>query len=124
MDIRKLAELLSGSTPPQSILSEIQSEVESYRRKSQETGTTLSIHVTGEDFHYTVNRENIKRLLDLYLKGLLDEVQLEYLSNVIDLSPSIIVADEAVEDAIFRLADPEVNSELNRETVRQIQDGL
>lgn len=122
MNLRHLADFFRGQTSADMILNEINSEVEDYRRGFGKTGSSLPIHATQDDFKFVIGREDVKKLCDLYLKGIFDEWHLQYISNSIELTSSFSVSDERVGDAIFRMADPEVNSPLTVETVREIRD--
>jgi hypothetical protein len=58
------------------------------------------------------------------IEGILDEWQLQYLANSIDLASSFIIQDEKVRDAIFQMADPEVNLPLNTTNVAALCNSL
>lgn len=117
MNLRHLVEFLRDSTPVKDFLGEINSEVDDYRTGLSKRGASLPIYVIEDNFTYVVGRDDVKRLCGLYLEGVLSEWHLQYICNAIELSSSLSAEDERVEDVIFRLASPEVNSPLTTEMV-------
>lgn len=124
MNLHSLADFLAGALSPGALAEEVAPEVEEYRLKSQKIGSALPVYADGADFHFLVTPGHIRRLCDAYLRGPLTEAHLSYICNLIELSSSFSTSDEDVEEAIFLLADPEVNGEVTPERVKQISESL
>jgi hypothetical protein len=124
MNLHHLADVLRGNVAPNNLLNEIRTEVGEYRAAFRKRGSSRPIFVTEDNLQFVLGREEVKRLCSLFLEGMLDEWQLQYLANAIDLASSFIIQDEKVRDAIFRLADPEVNLPLNTTNVAALCESL
>src|SRR2546425_12318001 len=116
MNLHLLADVLQDNAPDQ-FLKEIGAEVAAYRDAFRIRGSSRPIHVTGDNFHFTLRREHVRRLCSLFLQGALDQWELQYAANAIDLASSFQFEDQEIEEAIFQLADPEINSPLSVATV-------
>ena len=124
MNLHSLASFLDGKTSAELISKEIDSEVENYRKGFAKKGSSLPIYVTGDDFNFSLKPEHIQLLCNSYSKGFFNEWHLSYISNALDLSSSFLPVNERVEEAIFKMADPEVNSLLTPEVIKQICETL
>jgi hypothetical protein len=124
MNLQKLRDVLRGNESPEILLNEIDREVNDYREAFRKRGSSRPIHATNDNFHFVVGRDEVKKLCSLFLGGTLDQWQLQYLSNAIDLSSSFAIEDDRVRDAIFQLADPEVNLPLNTNNVAALCESL
>jgi hypothetical protein len=124
MNLRHLAEFLRGGCLPENFLSEINSEVDNYRSGFTKKGSSLPIYVTEDNLHFVLGRNEVKRLCDMYLRGILDEWDIQYICNAIELASSFSLEDEGIKDVIFQLADPESNYPLSAATVRRLCNSL
>lgn len=124
MNLRRLVAFIRGDSSAEDFLGEINPEVVNYRDGLRKQGSSVPIYVTEDDFRGVIDRADMKRLCGFYLGGILDEWHLQYICNVIELAPSLAIEDEEVDDAIFRLANPEINFPVTPEMVRGICGGL
>lgn len=124
MNLQHLADFLRGDLAPNSLLNEINAEVREYRTAFRKRGSSRPIYVTEDTLQFLLGPQEIKRLCSLFLQGILDEWQLQYIADAIDLSSSFVIQDEKVRDAVFQLADPEVNLQLNTTNVAALCEGL
>lgn len=124
MNLRHLADFFRGKTSAEYILNEIAPEVENFRNGFGKKGSSLPVYVTEDDFNFILEPEHVKLLCNMYLKGSFSEWHIQYISNLIELAASFSSINERVEEAIFQMADPEINFPLTPETVKKICDGL
>jgi hypothetical protein len=65
-------------------------------------------------------KRRISRLLELYIKGELDKVAINYLFDVFDLYPYTDYENNLVEEIVDRIANQEIHSGLEEETIRDM----
>ena len=124
MNLHDLANILRGDASPDKLLKSISAEVSAYREAFRKRGSSRPIYVTEDNFHFVVGRDEVKRLCSSFLNGVINEWELQYLANAIDLSSSFAIEDEEISEAISQLADPETNHPLNTVSVRGICERL
>lgn len=124
MNLLNLREFFLDNRTAAEIREEINSEVETFRLRSAKIGSSNPIYVTDDNFHFTVTNENIKRLCNAYLDGEINQWHLIYICNSIELSTSFSIDNEKVEDAVFELSSPEINSPITPSLVKSICNDL
>ena len=124
MDLRNLKKFFLNKISVNEIVTEINSEVESFRIARVKGGASCPVHGTHENFEFTIKEKDVTKLCEMYLQGKLNEWHLEYLCNLLELSFSFSMANERVADAVFELSSPEINGAIDRGTVNRIYDRL
>lgn len=119
----KISVLLLSSENGSELKSLIQEDIKEYRagRKTKGTSLPIKIEITGKTF--SISKEAVENLIDFYLNEEINEVELEYLANILELCDDFEY-DELVSETIFLLSTPEINGELTKESVLSIKQEL
>ena len=120
MDMRKLRRFFIKEVGIDDILTEIEPEVDAYGKALAKRGASAPVHGTNGQFTYVVKNYDIQRLCELYLQGKVSELHINYLANLIELSESFKLENDAVREALFELSSPELNGPVNEKSVREI----
>jgi hypothetical protein len=99
--------------------SAIQDAIPSYRRGLAERGRSAPIQVQSDGISHNISKEHIVNLCTIYLAGHIDEVELEYVANCLELSDDFQYND-FISDILFRFSSPEINGALTPAEVRNI----
>ena len=94
-----------------------------YRRGLAERGRSAPIQVQSDGTSHNISKEHIVNLCTFYLSGHIDEVELEYIANCLELSEDFQYND-FISDILFRLSSPEVNGALTPDEVRNIVSNI
>lgn len=120
MNLLNLQQFFLGKVSVDEIINEIDAEIDSFRVARSKTGSSSPVYVTNENFQFTLKEKDLEKLCKAYLSGKLNEWHLEYLCNLMELSPAFSTANEKVEEAVFELSSPEINSPITPDSVKRI----
>ena len=124
MDLQNLERFFLGRASVNEVVDDIAPEVESFRVARMKKGSTSPVYGANENFHYSVRKQDIKKLCGSYLSGDLNEWHLEYLANLIELSDCFTYENNELADTIFELSSPEINSAITPDVVSRIYESL
>lgn len=128
MNVGHLINYLTGAMPVNDFKAEIASEVAQFKSKKTLKENTVPIYVENDTIKFEVRHEHIKRLCADYLAGALDEWDLHYIADVIDMAQAdednIQFDDEEIYRIIFALSTPEINYPIGSRLIRVIKNWL
>ena len=101
----------------------IHEDIKEFRTGRKTKGTSLPIKIENTGKTFSISEEQVENLIDFYLNDEIDEVELEYLANILELCDDFEY-DETVSETIFLLSSPEINGELTKESVLNIKQEL
>ncbi len=78
----------------------------------------MVVETDGSDLPIT--EDHVRHLCEDYLADRLDELEIAYVASALELCPDFRCTSSTVEEAVFRLAGPEINGKITREIVREI----
>ncbi len=119
----QLLELLGSPGKGRQLHDAIKVPLREFRRGKSERGRSTPVQIQSVGRNISVNIKHVANLCSFYLEGEIDEVELEYASDLLDLCPDF-VSDVTVQDAIFQLASPEINGGLSRDRIGEILHSL
>jgi hypothetical protein len=114
-----LFELLGPSVNGDELKASILSGVPAFQRGRSVSGRSAPVEIQSTGKSLLVTRAHLEILCLRYLKGEIDDVELEYVANMLDLCPDFVY-DESVADAIFAPASPEINGGISRAGVKRV----
>jgi hypothetical protein len=115
----ELCKLLSSSDNCRQLKTSIESGVHAFHRGLSELGRSAPIKIQSIGQTVLITRTHLENLCSWYLKGDIEDIELEYVANLLDLC-SDFAYDKSIADAIFQLADPEINGNISLNNVREI----
>ena len=102
-----LKELFENKVDLTSFKHTIDEEVRVYKQKLEEKGRSTIIHVVEDIANFDIKNEDLILLANFYLSGSLNTWELNYIGEAISLSENIYYANDAVQNAVEALSDPE-----------------
>lgn len=128
MDVKRLIDYLSGTIGASDFKALIASEVAQFKRKKTLKENTVPIYVDNDTTKFVVRHEHMKRLCADYMAGAIDEWDLNYITDVIDMAQAdednIQFDDEEIYRIIFALSTPEINYPIGSRLIRVIKNWL
>lgn len=124
MNLQNLKEFFLNERTIEEVIEEIHSEVECYQIGHAKVGSSIPVYATNDNFHFIIGDKDVKKLCDMYLKGKVNEWYLDYICNLLELSSSFSMGNEEIEEAIFELSSPEINSPITPDLVKRICQDL
>jgi len=121
MKIDSLINFFSGNKSPQDFVLEIDTEVDRYKFKYKERGTSLKVILDCVDQQFVIGSEEIVNLCNGYLDGHLSQWHVYYICDAIQMYEGFIIKTEDINKAIDLMTDPEVNGEIDRGIIQQIK---
>jgi hypothetical protein len=119
----KLAQLLSAPENGNRLREAIGSAMPAFLRGLAERGRSAPLVCQEEGRSVVLGREHVCNLCTYFLEGEISVRELEYTASILDLNEDFQY-DEEVGEAIFQLADPDVNGEITVQLVQGIIAGL
>ena len=101
----------------------IHEDIKEFRKGRKTKGTSLPIKIKNTGNILSISKDEVQNLIEFYLNDEIDEVELEYLANILELCDDFDY-DESVSETIFLLSSPEINGELTKESVLNIKQEL
>jgi hypothetical protein len=115
----ELNRILSSSGNGAELKAVIQSALPAYRRGLAERGRSAPVELLEEGHSISITQGQLENLCGWYLSGEIDDVEVEYVAGLLDLSEDFQY-DEVVGDAIFMLSSSEINGGISPEAVEKI----
>ena len=119
-----LAKYLDSTMSLEDLKKYIDEPVSFIRGSSKETGASIPIEIESDLSGYVVLADQVKKICQDFINRKLDEVELNYLTTVIELSESFSFESELIEDAVSILSDSTSENPLTNEVVMGVIRGL
>ena len=119
-----LAKYLDSTMSLEDLKKYIDEPVSFIRDSSKETGASIPIEIESDLSGYVVLAGQVKKICQDFINRRLDEVELNYLTTVIELSESFSFESELIEDAVSILSDSTSENPLTNEVVMGVIRGL
>jgi hypothetical protein len=110
---------LAGELSSSAFCTTIRKESIEFRRNSDVVGSSMPIYAVDDISELEISTQDILAICNLYFDDQIDEIELEYLCNVLELSESITY-DASIEHFLFQLSTPEINQKLSKNYVREL----
>ena len=111
MKLSLLKAFLKHDISANQISEEIKNVIGDYKKLLSKKGSTIPIKVT-EDIEFSINKQDVIVLCQAFLDQLLEEYEVNYLVDVLQLSENVNFESEELFDYVSILTDPKVNGEL------------
>lgn len=108
MDVSVLKAYLNEQIDAATISTIVQTEVARFKTRIEEKKSSVPVESAGY-VAFTVKTEHLRRLCKDYLRSAITKWHIVYFCNVMDLSESFVPENTYVEEAIFILAEPDIN---------------
>lgn len=123
MTLSSLLGLLEGGSIRQ-LRSEIAAPLEAFARGLKERGRAAPITLRDKGTPVLVREVHLANLIKAYVSCELSAVELDYVANVLALSPDAEYSTASVRDVVFALSSPEVNGQLSADRIAALLDEL
>jgi len=98
----------------------ISQELEEYEEQSNIVGSSVPINVEIQNKDCLLSFIQLHKLLTDFVSGEIGLIELQYISDCIQLSENIFVENHVMNDWIFEMSDPEINGEFTKERAKEI----
>lgn len=95
--------------------------VSEFKKALSKKGASAPIQMETEGEMFIVENDQVRRLCDDYLNENLTEFDVDYLASALELSEDFVFASKVVEEAVFFLANPEINGTLSKDHAQDIR---
>jgi hypothetical protein len=119
MKISDLISYLNSNVTALEIRKTIENEIKEFIKNHDALGSSLPVYCTDDHSTYEISRNEIIKILNDYIVGNLNEYELEYLCNVMEMS-EIIEYDKPISEILFLVGTPEINGEINKKYVEEL----
>jgi len=119
----ELNALLSDSANSTKLRESIKNDIKEFKRGLEEKGRSAPVKLQSVGKTFVVTKNEILNLCNCYLQNELDEIELEYIANILELSEDFYYAEEISEE-LFLLSSPEINGKINKSVVQNIINRL
>lgn len=116
----KLSEIKSILEGNYKLLENLELEIETYKKTNPKTIKNIYLI---EDVSFEMDIQKVKTLCEGFLNGLLTNSLVEYISDSLLLSENVAKNDN-VFSALELLTDPEVNGEINKQSVSELLNSI
>lgn len=115
--------LLSSPQNGSDVKKLILNDIKEYRTGRKKKGTYLPIRINNSGNTISISKDEVRNLINFYLKDEIDAVELEYVANMLELCEDFEY-NESISEFIFLLSTPEINYELTKNSVLKIKRKL
>jgi len=115
--------LLSESVNSIKLKDSIKNDIKDFKRGLAEKGRSAPVKLQDEGKSFIITRNELLNLCQWYIRNELDEIELEYIANLLELSEDFNYEGEISEE-LFLLSSPEINGKINKTVVQKIINRL
>ena len=98
----------------------ISHELHQYEKQTKITGSSVPIYLEAENNKNQLSLSQFNKLLRDYINNEIEVLELQYISDVIQLGESISVENPLINNWIFEMSDPEINGLFTKERAKEI----
>ena len=120
LNYSELSRFLSGQIPVNIFLKNIKNEVNTYKKNYAKSGSSVPIILEGNISSFTVGKETIFKLCNLYISSTISKWHIYYICDALLLSDNTIFLNEKTKETIESMTDPEINGELTQDRAKKI----
>ena len=120
----ELFRALAGNGASRQIRAIISPGIEAFRRGRRERGKSAPVFLSDGPRNCEVDAKCLLNLMDAFLSGDLDAIELEYVANAIELSPTLSSSGPLVDEILMELSNPEISQNLTRAVVEELSRRL